>query len=169
MRTLYLLRHAKSSWADPTLADFERPLAPRGRRAAKRIAKHIVRAGIEPELVLCSPATRARETLELLQPALGDSSTVELDDELYGASADDLLETIRDVDDPVASVMLIGHNPGVQELALLLASEGAELRRLEAKFPTAALATLTCSTSAWSRVTPAGAALAAYVVPKQLR
>jgi phosphohistidine phosphatase len=169
MRTLYLLRHAKSSWADPTLPDFERPLSPRGRRAAKRIAKHLLRAGIQPELVLCSPATRARETLELIQPASGDSSTVELDDALYGASADDLLQRIRTVDDAVPSLMVIGHNPGLQELALLLASGGAELQRLEAKFPTAALATLTFETSAWSRVTPAGAALAAYVVPKHLR
>jgi phosphohistidine phosphatase len=168
MRTLYLLRHAKSSWADPTLPDFERPLAPRGRRAAKRIARHLRRTGIQPELVLCSPAARARETLELIEPALGDSSTVELDDELYAASGDALLQRIRAVDDAVALVMLIGHNPGLQELALLLASGGDELQRIEAKFPTAALATLTFATSAWSRLTPAGGALAAYVVPKQL-
>jgi phosphohistidine phosphatase len=167
VHVLYLLRHAKSSWADPTLADRERPLAQRGRRDAKRVAKHLRRLGCEPELVLCSSAARTRETVELLRPALGDS-TVMLEEELYAASTDELLARIRLVPDPVASVMLIGHNPGLHQLALALASAGDELERLEAKFPTAALATLAFSKS-WSRLAPAEATLAAYVVPKQLR
>jgi phosphohistidine phosphatase len=167
VHALYLLRHAKSSWADPTLADRERPLAQRGRRDAKRVAKHLRRLGCEPELVLCSSAARTRETVELLRPALGDS-TVMLEEELYAASTDELLARIRLVPDPVASVMLIGHNPGLHQLALALASAGDELERLEAKFPTAALATLAFSKS-WSRLAPAEATLAAYVVPKQLR
>jgi phosphohistidine phosphatase len=167
VHVLYLLRHAKSSWADPTLADRERPLAQRGRRDAKRVAKHLRRLGCEPELVLCSSAARTRETVELLRPALGDS-TVMLEEELYAASTDELLARIRLVPDPVASVMLIGHNPGLHQLALALASAGDELKRLEAKFPTAALATLAFSKS-WSRLAPAEATLAAYVVPKQLR
>jgi phosphohistidine phosphatase len=166
--TLYLLRHAKSSWADPALADRKRPLAPRGRRDAKRIAKHLVRLGIEPELVLCSPAERTRQTLELIRPALGGSSKVKLEAKLYGASSDELFERIRAVPKAVASVMLIGHNPGLQDLALLLASDGAEREQLEAKFPTAALATLTLQTT-WRRLSEAGAVLASYVVPKQLR
>jgi phosphohistidine phosphatase len=167
VHALYLLRHAKSSWADPSLADRERPLAQRGRRDAKRIAKHLRRLGCAPELVLCSSAARTRETLELMQPALG-GSTVMLEEELYAASSDELLARIRLVPDPVASVMLIGHNPGLHQLALALASAGDELERLEAKFPTAALATLAFSKS-WSRLAPAEATLAAYVVPKQLR
>jgi phosphohistidine phosphatase len=166
-RTLYLLRHAKSSWDDPTLGDHERPLAPRGRRGAKRIAQHLRRLGSEPELVLCSSATRTRETLELLAPAT-DTSTIRIEDGLYGASSDELLGRIRQVPDAVASVMLIGHNPGLHELALVLASAGDELERLERKFPTAALATLALAET-WSRLEPAGATLAAYVVPKQLR
>jgi phosphohistidine phosphatase len=123
-------------------------LAPRGRRDAKRIAKHLVRLEIAPELVLCSSAERTRETLELVRPALGATSTVRLEAELYAASAEELLERIRAVPE-VASVMLIGHNPGLQHLALLLASAGAELGRLEAKFPTAALATLRLANTAW--------------------
>jgi phosphohistidine phosphatase len=91
-----------------------------------------------------------------------------LEEELYAASTDELLARIRLVPDPVASVMLIGHNPGLHQLALALASAGDELERLEAKFPTAALATLAFSKS-WSRLAPAEATLAAYVVPKQLR
>jgi phosphohistidine phosphatase len=166
MHTLYLLRHAKSSWDEPGLRDRERPLAPRGRRDAKRIAKHLVEHGVEPELVLCSDAKRTRETLELLRRAL-ESATVEIEDGLYGASADELLGRIRLVPDSVASVLLIGHNPGIQDLALTIGSGGKELERLEAKFPTAALATF--SLQEWSRLSRASAVLEAFVVPKQLR
>jgi phosphohistidine phosphatase len=165
--TLYLLRHAKSSWADQTLPDRDRPLAPRGRRDAKRIAKHLRRLRLEPVLVLCSSAVRTRETLALVQPAF-ETSAVRLEDDLYAASADELLARLRLVQDVVGSVMLIGHNPGLQRLGLVLASAGDELERLEAKFPTAALATLTFAMT-WSRLTPADALLEAYVVPKQLR
>jgi phosphohistidine phosphatase len=167
VHTLYLLRHAKSSWADPTLPDRERPLAPRGRRDAKRIAKHLVRIGLEPELVLCSSAARTRETLELVRPAL-KTSRVLFEDELYAATSDGLLARIRLVPDPVESVMLIGHNPSLQQLALVLASAGDELTRLEKKFPTGALATIVL-TKSWGELAPADALLMAYVVPKQLR
>ncbi len=169
MRTLYLLRHAKSSWEDATLRDEQRPLAPRGRRDAKRVAGHLVRLGIEPDLVLCSTAERTRETLELVRPALGATPAVKLDAALYAAPAHALLERLRAVPDETASVLLIGHNPGLEDLALLLASTGAELERLRAKFPTAAFATLTIPSATWSRLSPADAVLADYVVPKQLR
>jgi phosphohistidine phosphatase len=168
MHTLYLLRHAKSSWADPSLADHERPLAPRGRRDAKRIAAHLVQFEIEPELVLCSTAVRTRDTLALVRPALGPTTRVELEAKLYAASSDELLDCIRALTDAVASAMLIGHNPGLQQLALDLASTGAERERLEAKFPTAALATLELASTTWSRLSEAGAELTSYVVPKQL-
>jgi len=168
MRTLYLLRHGKSSWDDPTLADRERPLAPRGRRDAKRIARHLVRQGVKPELVLCSTAERTRETLELIETALADTSTIELEDGLYGASADNLLERLRLVPGAVASVMMIGHNPGLQDLALVLAAGGAELERLEAKFPTAAVATLALANATWADLSSAEAVLADWVIPKQL-
>ncbi len=167
MPALYLLRHAKSSWADPTLADHERPLAPRGRRDAKRIAKHLRRLGYEPELILCSSAVRTRETLELLRSAV-PASAVNIEEDLYAASREELFARLRLVPDAVVSVMLIGHNPGLQQLALELASAGDELERLAARFPTAALATFVLAKS-WSRLAPAGATLEAYVVPKQLR
>ncbi len=168
MHTLYLLRHAKSSWSDPTLPDHERPLAQRGRRDAKRIGKHLVRLGIEPELVLCSSARRARETLEGIRPALGTTSTVKVDPDLYGASSDKLLEQIRGVPEGVTSLMLIGHNPGLQDLALALALPGPQLARLEVKFPTAALATLSLAKASWRELSGDDAELAAYVVPKEL-
>jgi phosphohistidine phosphatase len=168
MHTLYLLRHAKSSWADPTLPDRERPLAQRGRRDAKRIAKHLARLAIQPELILCSPAKRTRQTLELVGPALGAAGTTRLEAELYAASADELLGRVRGLPEGVGTVMLIGHNPGLQDLAVVLASGGAGLERLAAKFPTAAVATLTLGNTAWSELSEGDALLAAYVVPKQL-
>jgi phosphohistidine phosphatase len=167
VRTLYLLRHAKSSWDQPGLSDHERPLAPRGRRDAKRIAEHLRRVGLRPELVLCSSAVRTRETLELLGPALGDAELA-VESGLYAASFHELLARIREVPESVVSVMLIGHNPGLHELGIALSSAGDELERLVEKFPTAALATLALA-KPWSRLAPAEATLAAYVVPKQLR
>jgi phosphohistidine phosphatase len=118
--------------------------------------------------VLCSSAARTRETLEFLRPALGDAATIRLEDELYAASADALLERLRAVPEEVASVLLIGHNPGIQDLALLLAAAGADLERLEAKFPTAALATISIATSNWARLSRGDAVLTAYVVPREL-
>jgi phosphohistidine phosphatase len=110
MKRLYLLRHAKSSWKDTSLPDHDRPLAGRGRRAAKAIARHMREQGIEPDLVLCSSARRARETLDRMEPAVG-TPAVRVEPDLYAASARALLERLRSVLDTVESVMLIGHNP----------------------------------------------------------
>src|SRR6266511_3696210 len=109
---------------DPALADSERPLAPRGRRASKLIARHFRSERIRPELVLCSPARRARETLERIAGALGDDAEIRIDSELYGASSSDLLARIRALPEGIGSAMLIGHNPGIQDLAVSLAGEG---------------------------------------------
>jgi phosphohistidine phosphatase len=121
VHTVYLLRHAKSDWSDQTLPDHARPLAPRGRRDAKRIAKHLRRRGIAPMLVLCSSAERTRETLELVRPALG-GAPVQIEDGLYAAANEELLERLRVLPEQSASVPVIGHNPGLQELALVLAT-----------------------------------------------
>jgi phosphohistidine phosphatase len=165
VKRLYLLRHAKSSWDDPRLDDHDRPLAPRGRRASAVIAEHLRQERIAPALVLCSSARRTRETLERLMPL--DRAEVRIEGELYGASPKDLLQRLREVPDEVDSVMLIGHQPAIQELALQLAAEGSELERLKAKFPTAALATLDFP-GEWSGLGRGSAELVAYVKPKQL-
>jgi phosphohistidine phosphatase len=164
MRFVYLLRHAKSSWKTGA-SDHERPLAGRGRRAAKAISRHLREQGIEPELVLCSTARRARETLERIEPALG-TPAVRFERDLYGASAEALLERLRGVPDEVGSVMLIGHNPGLQLLALDLARSGA--RELEEKFPTAGLATLAFAGASWDELAPGAAELAGVVRPRDL-
>jgi len=165
--TLRLLRHAKSSWDDPTLADRERPLAPRGVRDAKRIATHLGGRGIEPELVLCSSAVRTRETLDLVRPALGDPQVL-FEDGIYDASADALLGRLRSVPDSVASVLLLGHNPGVQDLTLRLAAAGARRDVVATKFPTCALATLAVPNADWRDLGDEEAELVDFVAPKQL-
>lgn len=167
MKILYLLRHAKSSWDDPALADFDRPLAPRGTEATAAIADHMRERGIAPELVLCSPAVRAKLTLEGLGDAVG-SARVEFDRDLYEATETDLLAAVHHVAPDVASVLLVGHNPSIQRLALLLCEEGERLDDLRAKYPTAALATLSIDAPEWHRVRMGGAELTDFVKPKEL-
>ena len=110
MKRVFLLRHAKSSWKQRGVFDHDRALAPRGRHAAKAIARHLLEQGIEPELVLCSTAQRARETFERIEPVLG-TPVVRFEQELYGASAGVLLDRLQGVGNAVGSVLLIGHNP----------------------------------------------------------
>jgi phosphohistidine phosphatase len=167
MKRLYLLRHAKSSWKESGVPDHDRPLARRGRRASKAIAAHLREQDIAPELVLCSTARRARETFERVEPALG-TPVVRFEPELYGASADMLLDRLHEVPNVVGSVMLIGHNPSMQLLALDLARPGPAVRELEAKYPTAALATLVLAGSSWRALRPGGAELAGFVQPREL-
>ena len=168
MRTVFLLRHAKSSWSDSTLADVDRPLTPRGERASRKLAKYIQRRRIQPSLVLCSPSRRTRQTLEAVEASLGKRCTVEVVPQLYGASEQDLLERLRALPESVSSVMVIGHNPGLHNLALVLASRGASLPQLREKFPTGALATLVARSEGWTAIGPGAAELVDYVVPKQL-
>src|SRR5262249_26295251 len=124
VKTLWLLRHAKASAGGDGLADRDRPLTARGREASAAIGHHLARCGARPDLVLCSPSARTRETLELVQKELGTALAAEFDDELYLASERQLQKRIEQVDDPAASVMLVGHNPGLAELALQLAVRG---------------------------------------------
>jgi phosphohistidine phosphatase len=160
-RRLFLLRHAKSSWDDPSLADDDRPLALRGRTAAKRIRAYLRHEQIAVDLVLCSSARRARETLDLVAPP----GEIRIERELYGASADELLERLRRVGDSVDAVMLIGHEPALRDLAVGLIGGSSELA--ERKFPTAALATLTF-TGPWRTLEPEHAELAAFITPREL-
>ena len=167
MRTLLLLRHAKSSWADPSLADADRPLAPRGERAARAIGRYLYEKRVRPELVLCSPSLRTRRTFEAIEPSLGRDVLIEYEQELYGASADELLARLREVPGSTGSVLVLGHNPGLHELAVSLAGRGARLDGLRESFPTAALATLALE-DGWRDLRPGAAELVDYVVPKEL-
>lgn len=160
---LWLLRHAKSSWDDPALADHDRPLSSRGRKACAVLRRHCAATGVTPALVLCSSARRTRETLAALAPALGEPDVL-VEDGLYLASARDLLTRLRALD--VESALLVGHNPGLQELVVSLARPGPLRTRVEAKLPTGALATL--DHEDWGGLGPDVAELVAYVVPREL-
>ncbi len=173
MRQLLLLRHAKSSWDDPQLPDHARPLNGRGRRAAAAMAGAMRDLGLAPEVVLVSSARRALQTLEALGP-LPDSPIVMPLDALYLAPWETLLEALRGVPETARSVLLIGHNPGLHELALALAggsadaaATGAVPRRLAESYPTAALAEFAVATP-WRGLEPGGARLVRFLAPKDL-
>ncbi len=162
-KQLVLLRHAKSSWDEAQLDDQDRPLAPRGCRAAKKIGIYLHREGIEPDLILCSSAARARQTFDLLH--LGPKAEVLFEDGLYGASAGTLLARLRQVTDTAGSVLVIGHNPGVEDLAATLAGDDEGLVQ---KFPTAALADLRVPIAAWGELRPGVARLHVFILPRSL-
>ena len=161
MKHLWLLRHAKSSWDEEGLADHDRPLAPRGRKAGKRIRRWAAEHELHPDLVLCSTALRARATLDLVAPAFG-TAVIEIEGGLYHAWADDLLERLRVVAPDLQGVLMIGHNPGLHELARLLAPPGPD------EFPTGALVELRVPVDDWKELQPGRAELVQLVVPRQL-
>lgn len=165
-RLLYLLRHAKSDWGEPARPDLDRPLAPRGRKAARAMARYLESSGVCPELVLCSPARRARETLEPVTEAWSVKPEVRFAAWLYGAPGSGLLAKLQELPPDTTSVMLVGHNPGLQDLATGLAGRGAKLGRLREKYPTGAMAVL--GVPDWSRLEPGCAELVSFVAPRDL-
>jgi phosphohistidine phosphatase len=169
LKRLFLLRHAKSDWGDPGVADHDRPLASRGQKAARRLAVHVRHVRVRPELVLCSSARRALQTYEAIAPALGRSFELSVEDGLYGATAEDLLVRLQSVPKRVTTTMLIGHNPGLQDLALAIAGDGdpAALAQLAEKFPTGALASLNAP-GEWRSLGPGTAYLESLTVPRDL-
>jgi phosphohistidine phosphatase len=171
MRTVSLFRHAKSSWDNPGADDFERPLAKRGEKAAPRMGAFMAETSIVPELILCSPARRTRETLELVLPHLEPAPIVLVEEPLYLASAATLLARLRQVEAGIAHVMVIAHDPGLHQLALELSGRGeAEtLHALASKFPTAALAVIDFEKARdWSRIRPGAGHLRLFMAPKML-
>jgi phosphohistidine phosphatase len=168
MKTLLLLRHAKAGAGDPGENDHDRTLTPRGRRAAELVALYLAQRGSPPSLALCSSAQRARGMLEPLRQRL--SLTVETVRELYLADPDTLLAQLAQADDREASVLVIGHNPGLHELALLLAAggDGAARARLREGFPTAALAVLELDIARWDEIRPGCGSLVELRVPRDL-
>jgi phosphohistidine phosphatase len=164
---LLLLRHAKSSWDQLELADHDRPLAPRGRRAAAALGEHLRQLLEPPQLVICSSAARTVETLQRIRFALPRDTNVEIEDGLYGADAGELLARIRRLPSTVACAMLIGHNPGIGDVAVALAGHGDRTARasMAAKFPTGAVAHLAIA-RVWSAVRPGVATLEHYWTPR---
>lgn len=172
MRQLLLLRHAKSSWDDPALSDHARPLNARGRRNAMAMAQAMRDLGLVPDIVFVSSARRALQTLEALTP-FEDGALIEPMDTLYLAPWTKLLEVIQAAPQTARSVLLVGHNPGLHELALALvgaaglARGGPDGRRLAEGYPTGALAEFTIA-SPWRQLEPGGGRLVRFLAPRDL-
>lgn len=169
MSELHLLRHAKAAPQEEGGSDRERPLEQRGRRAAQALADWAAARRLAAELVLCSPALRTRQTLDIVAPALARPPQILIEDGLYLANARQLLARLRQVADSVASVMVVGHNPGLHELAAILSdvSGGALPGRLAAGFPTGALASFEVPVP-WPALDRRRARLTGLTTPKEL-
>ena len=161
MRTLYLLRHAKSSWKDLTLPDFDRPLKDRGRKAAKRIGKYLAAEKLNDPLVVCSPAVRTRETAEIVLKHAHLQVEVRYEERIYEASLRDLVHLVSEIPDDKHLVILIGHNPGFEELLAYLTGEG---RRM----PTCALGKIKFDVGSWKDIKEDQGALGWFVTPREL-
>jgi phosphohistidine phosphatase len=172
MKTLYLWRHAKSSWDASGLDDSARPLSKRGRRAAQKMASFMRDERFLPELVLCSTAERALQTWEYAAPAFGPRVPVLFLEDLYLASPGDMLAHLNRVDDSVASVMVIGHNPGLEDLSMSLAgpaSDAGSLAAIQRKYPTAALAVIEFDVESWADLAASAGRLSRFVRPKDVK
>jgi phosphohistidine phosphatase len=176
-RKLIVMRHAKSAW--PDVPDRNRPLAPRGRRDAPMMGGWLRGSGYRPDHVLCSTARRARQTWQLTQDGFGSAAPpVSFDDRVYTGQAGLLLDLIRAMSPNLGTVLIVGHDPAVPELALRLAAGGrpprtgenshAALDRMRGKFPTAAVAVFECD-GPWDKLTPGTAGLICFVTPRDLK
>jgi len=170
MRKLLLLRHAKSSWDDPALTDFDRPLSQRGREASARLARFVEQAGPPPDQALVSSARRTRETWETVARGWPEIPVL-FEPGLYAAGESELSRRLHQLDDSILSVILVGHNPGVERLAETLGGQRGEpwaLDRLARKYPTGALAELTLEIESWRAVAPDCGRLVRFTRPVDL-
>lgn len=170
MPVLSLLRHAKSSWDDPVERDFDRPLNGRGHRAARRIGVFLAEEKLRFDLVLASPAVRVRQTIEGVEEGMGAKLDVRFDERIYLASAAMLYALVQETPDEAGHVLLIGHNPGLEDMALLASNDkSAPLRReVEEKYPTATLATLEFPGKGWAEVDEGRGRFIRFVRPRDL-
>lgn len=159
MRTLYLLRHAKSSWGDASLSDFDRPLKRRGRDAAEVVGKHLATEKLKRPLVLCSPAVRARETARIVLDNAKLHPDERFDERIYDASLGDLLQVVSEIPDDVQVAIMVGHNPGFEQLLAHLTSEHRPM-------PTCALAKIELKD--WKNVEVGEGSLEWFLTPKEL-
>ena len=171
MRELMLLRHAKSSWDDPGLGDAERPLSPRGERAAKAMGRTMAEGDLVPDHVLCSPARRARETWSLVSAGLSQAVKTDIVPALYDfGDGGALLDVIRAYAGPARRLLLVGHNPSMEGLARRLATRGDRklLARLAEKYPTGALAVIAFQDADWSETGSGQGTLTRFIRPRDL-
>jgi phosphohistidine phosphatase len=162
MKTLFLLRHAKSSWKDQAMADFERPLNDRGRKAAELVGNFIAKQNITIDLVISSPAVRARQTIDLVLKTAKRSPELRFDQRIYEATPTRLIEITSQIEDDRKSVMLVGHNPGMEELLTLLVG-------VEQHMPTASLAKVVVSAKKWDKILTEKGVLETFVRARELK
>jgi phosphohistidine phosphatase len=162
MKTLYLLRHAKSSWKDETLSDVERPLNDRGRKASKAIGGFLKNENIVPDLVLSSPAVRARQTTDIVMEAAKLESDLRFDERIYEASAQRLMEVLKQIDRSKKAVLLVGHNPGLEDFLELLTGNVETM-------PTGTLSKVVLTASNWTAIEGKAGKLAWIVTPKHMK
>ncbi|MFJ7044142.1 SixA phosphatase family protein [Streptomyces sp. NPDC101112] len=167
LRRLVVLRHAKSAWP-VGVPDHERPLAARGRRDAPAAGRALAEADCLPDLALCSTAVRATQTWEAVAAQWGTPPPVRLDPRVYAADAAELLDVVHEVPDGVRTLLLVGHNPGLEELVLDLAGDALDdaLDTVRTKFPTSAVAVLAWHGDTWSALTPGTALLTDVIVAR---
>ncbi len=170
MRTLYILRHAKSAWDQPELSDHDRVLNGRGRWAAPVMGQYLARQGEQIDLALCSSAARARETWDLVAKELPSPPRVEVDERLYLCGLDNMAMRLRELPDEVRSVIVVAHNPDLQILTVALSRDrGSEATaRARHKFPTAGLAKLELDIEDWADLQPECGTLIYFESPKRL-
>jgi len=166
MPTLTLLRHAKSTWTDSVRADIDRPLNAKGRRAAATMGAWMARESLAFDLVIASPATRVRQTIEGVVDGYGRAIVPMFDTRVYMASAATLAEILQAVPGSVDRLLLIGHNPGLEELALWLVPDSAERANVEEKYPTASLAEI--AVEDWAGLAEGGGKLLRFTRPRDL-
>lgn len=169
MKTLLVLRHAKSGWDDPVARDFDRPLNPKGQRAAVAMGRYLRDQGLRFDYAIASPAVRVKETLAQISLGLGTAIDPAWDQKLYLASLGTLLDAIEELPDAAGTVLLSGHNPGLEELVLDRVSASGPLRDAAAqKFPTATLAELRFEIDRWGEAPHTEAELVRFVRPRDL-
>lgn len=170
MKRLTVLRHAKSNWNDPHLEDFNRPLNDRGWKSARRVGRELEQRGVKFDLVIASPAARVRETIDGLREKLRLNVEIRFEPRMYAASEEMLLKIVRDIRDSSHAPLLVGHNPGLQQLIVALThNDPDDLRsHVEKKFPTAALAVIELPAHRWSKVTPGTGKITDLILPKEL-
>jgi len=162
MKILLLLRHAKSSWKDESLSDFDRPLNERGKKAAQAIGRYIRKQKIMPDLVLSSPAVRARETTGIITTTAKLTAEIRYDQRIYEADPPRLVQVLSQLEDIFCSVLLVGHNPGIEDLLSLLTGSSQHM-------PTAALAKIRLEgVDDWSEISQAKAMLELMIKPRDI-
>jgi len=170
MKILTLLRHAKSGWDDTVERDFDRPLNHRGRKAARTVGREMQSLGLEFDRVIASPAVRVVETLADVSDGYGRAIAPEYDERIYLALTSTLLELVQATDNRVERLLLVGHNPGLESLAILLSRDDGDSAREEisVKYPTATLTEIAFPVESWSEVREGSGQIFRFIRPRDL-